>query len=75
MAQPLATFDFRVQDPQQRSKGGKFDRPYWVYHIRCRTSAEAYQRKELEPVRRWCRCDGCGCSPVVVKWKPLRHGV
>jgi sorting nexin-1/2 len=57
MAAPLATFDFRVQDHEQRSKGGKFDRPYWVYHIRCRTSAEAYQRKELEPVRRYSDFD------------------
>lgn len=46
-------FDFRVMEPEQRSKGGKLDLTYWAYHVRVRTTLPQYARKEMEVVRRY----------------------
>jgi hypothetical protein len=57
-------FEFRVYNPEQRPGQGKLDLPYWVYHVRAKTSLSHYAQKEMEVVRRysdfeWLRAQLC----------------
>lgn len=64
-------FQFEVLDAEMRRSAGALDLPYWVYRVCARTTLPAYQRSEMEVLRRysdfeWLRSQLCETNPYCI---------